>query len=182
MRSGVVRADTVDSRVTLSDEIVSAATAAVEATSAPPPSPPPPAVPSAPTAAVAGVASDGSDAVEPASLDAGLYSLNKLTIDTVKGLIDLVYKENDYARFYVLETVARVPYFAYMSVMHLQETMGGRGAKYSERMRTHYAQADNELHHLLIMEASSDLPLCCCLLYTSPSPRDCRLSRMPSSA
>ena len=23
---------------------------------------------------------------------------------------------------------------------------------------------------------------CCCLLYTSPSPRDCLLSRMPSSA
>jgi ubiquinol oxidase len=53
----------------------------------------------------------------------------------------------------VLETVARVPYFAYLSVMHLRETFGERDPKLGERMRTHYAEADNELHHLLIMEA-----------------------------
>ena len=59
----------------------------------------------------------------------------------------------DFARFYVLETVARVPYFAYLSVMHLRETFGEREPSDSERMRTHYAEADNELHHLLIMES-----------------------------
>jgi len=59
----------------------------------------------------------------------------------------------DFARFYVLETVARVPYFAYLSVMHLRETFGERDPKLGERMRTHYAEADNELHHLLIMES-----------------------------
>ena len=56
-------------------------------------------------------------------------------------------------RFFVLETVARVPYFAYLSVMHLRETFGERDPRDSERMRTHYAEADNELHHLLIMES-----------------------------
>uniref|UniRef100_A0A7R9ULZ6 Alternative oxidase n=1 Tax=Diacronema lutheri TaxID=2081491 RepID=A0A7R9ULZ6_DIALT len=59
----------------------------------------------------------------------------------------------DFARFYVLETVARVPYFAYLSVRHLKETFGKRAPGDNYRMRTHYAEADNELHHLLIMEA-----------------------------
>jgi len=39
-----------------------------------------------------------------------------------------------------------------LSVMHLRETFGERTPGDSERMRTHYAEADNELHHLLIME------------------------------
>jgi ubiquinol oxidase len=43
------------------------------------------------------------------------------------------------------------PYFAYLSVMHLRETFGNR--EQGEKMRTHYAEADNELHHLLIMES-----------------------------
>lgn len=46
--------------------------------------------------------------------------------------------ERDFARFYVLETVARVPYFAYLSVLHLRETFGDREG--GEKMRTHYAE------------------------------------------
>ena len=37
--------------------------------------------------------------------------------------------------------------------MHLKETLGKRDPSDSDRMRTHYAEADNELHHLLIMES-----------------------------
>ena len=37
--------------------------------------------------------------------------------------------------------------------MHLRETFGDRDVQNLERMRTHYAEADNELHHLLIMES-----------------------------
>ena len=33
-----------------------------------------------------------------------------------------------------------------------------------------------------IDQTDFDLIISCCLLYTSPSPRDCLLSRMPSSA
>lgn len=90
---------------------------------------------------------------EEAKLDARLYALNKLIIDSVKGAIDVVYEGRDYARFYVLETVARVPYFAYLSVLHLRETLGARDPTLRHRMRVHYAEADNELHHLLIMES-----------------------------
>lgn len=91
------------------------------------------------------------------TMDEWIYDFNKILIDTVYDVICFLYpvkgNERDFARFYVLETVARVPYFAYLSVMHFRETFGERYDSMSERMRTHYAEADNELHHLLIMES-----------------------------
>ena len=64
----------------------------------------------------------------------------------------MLYKDRaDFARFFVLETVARVPYFAYISVLHLYESLGRH--KRAAWMKVHFAEADNELHHLLIMEA-----------------------------
>ena len=97
-------------------------------------------------------------------MDERIFNLNKQIIDRVYDLICFVYpvkgNDRDFARFFVLETVARVPYFAYLSVLHLRETFGQRttdgtkdGEEMSDRMRTHYAEADNELHHLLIMES-----------------------------
>jgi len=87
-------------------------------------------------------------------MDEGIFNFNKKLIDTVYDIICFIYpvtgSKRDFARFFVLETVARVPYFAYLSVLHLRETFGQRGV--GEKMRTHYAEADNELHHLLIME------------------------------
>lgn len=92
---------------------------------------------------------------KPAMMDGGIYTFNKVLIDSVYNIICFFYPvtgtDRDFARFYVLETVARVPYFAYLSVMHLRETFGERDL--GENMRTHYAEADNELHHLLIMES-----------------------------
>ncbi len=55
-----------------------------------------------------------------------------------------------YARFYALETIARMPYFSYLSVLHLYETLGWwRRADY---LKVHFCESWNELHHLLIME------------------------------
>ena len=54
------------------------------------------------------------------------------------------------AKFYALETVARVPYFSYTSVLHLYETVGHFRNK--ELLRMHFEESWNELHHLLIME------------------------------
>jgi hypothetical protein len=118
----------------------------------------------------------------PEMIDENVYTFNKILIDTVYNIICFFYPvkgtSRDFARFYVLETVARVPYFAYLSVMHLRyvmkainldllylhqfiaetkkyifcrETFGERDL--GDSMRTHYAEADNELHHLLIMES-----------------------------
>ncbi|XP_026458074.1 ubiquinol oxidase 4, chloroplastic/chromoplastic-like [Papaver somniferum] len=63
---------------------------------------------------------------------------------------DTVFLLRDYARFFVLETIARVPYFVFMSVLHLYETFGWwRRADY---LKVHFAESWNEMHHLLIME------------------------------
>jgi len=76
--------------------------------------------------------------------------VNKAVVKSAVKVIDRVYKDRDYARFYVLETVARVPYFSFVSVLHLYETLGiCRRADYLE---IHFAQTVNEYHHLLIME------------------------------
>ena len=76
--------------------------------------------------------------------------INKAAVGTAVKVIDKVYKDRDYARFYVLETIARVPYFSFVSVLHLYETLNiWRRADFLE---THFAQTMNEYHHLLIME------------------------------
>jgi len=86
--------------------------------------------------AVAQVAPD----VTPNEMDEKIYKFNKVVIDTVYDIICFLYPvtggPRDFARFYVLETVARVPYFAYLSVMHLRETFGERDPKMGDRMRT----------------------------------------------
>merc|ERR1719321_2196018 len=72
-----------------------------------------------------------------------------------KGLctfLDVVFEDRPFQRFWFLETVARMPSFSYISMMHLYETLGWwRNAP--EVRKIHFAQEWNEMHHLLIMEA-----------------------------
>ncbi|GJU61292.1 ubiquinol oxidase 4, chloroplastic/chromoplastic [Tanacetum coccineum] len=77
-------------------------------------------------------------------------SINIFLTDSVIKVIDALYHDRDYPRFYVLETIARVPYFAFMSVLHLYETIGWW--RRSEYLQVHFAESWNEMHHLLIME------------------------------
>jgi hypothetical protein len=79
-----------------------------------------------------------------------IQSFNKNTVDAVKCVLSMVYKDRPYARFAALETIARVPYFSYTSVLHLYETFGWFRQK--EYMQIHFAESWNEMHHLLIME------------------------------
>lgn len=65
-------------------------------------------------------------------------------------LLDALYAGRPLQRFWVLETVARVPYFAYISVLHLYESVGLWRAG-AELRRVHFAEEYNELHHLQIM-------------------------------
>lgn len=66
-------------------------------------------------------------------------------------VINVVYRDRPIPRFYVLETVARVPYFSYLSVLHLYESLGFW--RRADWLKVHFAESWNELHHLLIMEA-----------------------------
>lgn len=76
---------------------------------------------------------------------------NKWTVGMVKSLLMTLYGDRNYARFAALETIARVPYFSYTSVLHLYETLGWFRQK--EYIKIHFAESWNELHHLLIMES-----------------------------
>ncbi|GAV61230.1 AOX domain-containing protein [Cephalotus follicularis] len=77
-------------------------------------------------------------------------SINVFLTDSVIKILDSLYHDRDYARFFVLETIARVPYFAFMSVLHMYESFGWwRRADY---LKVHFAESWNEMHHLLIME------------------------------
>jgi ubiquinol oxidase len=74
----------------------------------------------------------------------------RLLVGILVFVINTLYANRPYPRFYVLETVARVPYFSYLSVLHLYETLGlWRKADW---LKIHFAESWNELHHLLIME------------------------------
>jgi ubiquinol oxidase len=75
----------------------------------------------------------------------------RLLVGVLVFVINTIYRNRPYPRFYVLETVARVPYFAYLSVLHLYETIGMW--RRADWLKVHFAESWNELHHLLIMES-----------------------------
>ena len=75
-------------------------------------------------------------------------------------------------RAVVLETVAGVPGMVAGMWIHLK-SLRQMKTGYGPVIRELLAEAENERMHLMFF---------ICLLYTSPSPRDATLSRMPSSA
>jgi ubiquinol oxidase len=75
---------------------------------------------------------------------------NKAFVLLAKDSLVKFYGPRTFARFYALETIARVPYFSYTSVLHLYETIGFFRQK--EFIRLHFSESWNEMHHLLIME------------------------------
>jgi hypothetical protein len=73
-----------------------------------------------------------------------LYDVGCLFLDTL-------FDERPIQRFWFLEVIARIPYFSYVSMLHLYESFGWwRGP---ELRKVHNAEEWNELHHLLIMES-----------------------------
>jgi ubiquinol oxidase len=84
-------------------------------------------------------------------LPESIQSATKFGIGLVKQALVVFYGDRHYARFAALETIARVPYFSYTSVLHLFETFGWFRKK--EYIQLHFAESWNELHHLLIMES-----------------------------
>jgi len=109
------------------------------------------------------------------SEQSGRVSTNKLSrwiYDVLCSFIDFAYKDRPIERFWFLETVARMPYFSYISVLHLYETLGLCGMlncvcvclgfivfyyigwwRNGELLKIHFAEEYNEFHHLLIMES-----------------------------
>ena len=82
-----------------------------------------------------------------------MNTFNTLVLDITVAIIDFLYKGRDYQRFWVLEEIARAPYFAFLSVLHLRESLGLRGPEHIYLMKEHFAQTLNETEHLEYMES-----------------------------
>ncbi len=82
-----------------------------------------------------------------------MRKFNTVVLDITVAILDFLYRGRDYQRFWVLEEIARAPYFAFLSVLHFRESMGLRGPEHLYLMKEHFAQSINETEHLEYMES-----------------------------
>ena len=82
-----------------------------------------------------------------------MQTFNKIVLEINIAIIDFLYQGRDYQRFWVLEEIARAPYFAFLSVLHFRESMGLRGREHIDLMLQHFEQSVNETSHLEYMES-----------------------------
>ena len=82
-----------------------------------------------------------------------MKKLNEVVLNITVSILDFLYRGRDYQRFWVLEEIARAPYFAFLSVLHFRESMGLRGPEHQYLMKQHFEQSVNETEHLEYMES-----------------------------
>ena len=82
-----------------------------------------------------------------------MHTINRFVLDITVAILDFLYQGRDYQRFWVLEEIARAPYFAFLSVLHFRESMGLRGPEHLQLMKQHFEQSVNETEHLVYMES-----------------------------
>ena len=82
-----------------------------------------------------------------------MRAVNTFVLNFTISIIDYLYRGRHFQRFWVLEEIARAPYFAFVSVLHLRESLGLRGQEHLYLMEEHFAQTLNETEHLEYMES-----------------------------
>ena len=82
-----------------------------------------------------------------------MNTINGYVLNLTISIIDFLYRGRDFQRFWVLEEIARAPYFAFLSVLHFRESLGLRGPEHLYLMKEHFAQTLNETEHLEYMES-----------------------------
>ena len=82
-----------------------------------------------------------------------MEKINSFVLSFTISIIDYLYRGRHFQRFWVLEEIARAPYFAFLSVLHLRESLGLRGPEHIYLMEEHFAQTLNETEHLEYMES-----------------------------
>ena len=82
-----------------------------------------------------------------------MQTINRFVLDITVAILDFLYQGREYQRFWVLEEIARAPYFAFLSVLHFRESMGLRGPEHLFLMKQHFEQSVNETEHLEYMES-----------------------------
>ena len=81
-----------------------------------------------------------------------MKKFNTFILDFTISILDYLYRGRDFQRFWVLEVIARAPYFSFISVLHFRESLGLRGEEHIYLMKEHFYQALNETEHLEEME------------------------------
>ena len=81
-----------------------------------------------------------------------MKKLNSFILNTTVKVLDYIYSDRHLQRFWVLEVIARSPYFAFLSVLHLKESLGIKNDTTMFLMKEHFYQAINETEHLKEME------------------------------
>ena len=81
-----------------------------------------------------------------------MKKLNSFFLSNTVFLLDHLYADRHLQRFWVLEVIARSPYFAFLSVLHFKESLGIKNDKTMYLMKEHFYQAINETEHLKEME------------------------------
>ena len=81
-----------------------------------------------------------------------MKQFNTWVLDTTIYILDFLYRGRDFQRFWVLEVIARAPYFSFISVLHFRESLGLRGEDNIYLMKEHFNQELNETEHLEEME------------------------------
>ena len=84
-----------------------------------------------------------------------MKGINSFVLDFSVSILDRIYEGRPIQRFWVLEVIARAPYFAFLSVLHLQESLGLKTPLSNKLMKAHFYQAINETEHLEEMESRS---------------------------
>jgi ubiquinol oxidase len=82
-----------------------------------------------------------------------MNTINTVVLNFTIAIIDFLYHGRDFQRFWVLEEIARAPYFAFLSVLHLRESLGLRDQWHLYLMKEHFDQTLNETEHLEYMES-----------------------------
>ena len=81
-----------------------------------------------------------------------MKKFNEVVLNVTVAILDFLYQGRDIQRFWVLETIARAPYFAFLSVLHFRESLGLRTQEHFDLMVEHFEQTVNETVHLEEME------------------------------
>ena len=70
-----------------------------------------------------------------------MKNFNSFVLNFTITLLDFAYRNRHPQRFWVLEVIARAPYFAFISVLHFRESLGLRGEEHVYLMKEHFYQA-----------------------------------------
>ena len=81
-----------------------------------------------------------------------MKNLNSLILNNTVKFLDFIYSDRHLQRFWVLEVIARSPYFAFLSVLHFKESKKKKNDMTMFLMKEHFYQAINETEHLKEME------------------------------